>query len=86
MSSTEEERLDSEMAKLALNAELYRFDPHLDHVADLMDAGDAAWTKLPPIAQDRGSLYTDARAAYRRAVRAGAVADDRRGPTGGNTA
>ena len=80
------EPLDSQLARLEGNAKLYHYDADLEPVADLMVAGDAAWTKLPLIVQDRGSLYADARAAYRRAVRAGAVADDRRGPTGGNTA
>ncbi len=82
MTSFKEPSPDSDRARLEGNARLFHFDADLEHVADLMDAGDVdAWTKLPLIVQDRGGLYADARAAYRRAVAAGAIPPDDRGPT-----
>lgn len=64
--------------KLALNARLFEYDAVLDAVADAMDRGDTeAWIKLPVIVQDRAGLYRDSRQAYRAAVAAGAVPDDR---------
>jgi len=73
--------LDSQVAKLELNARLFQYDKTLDDAANLFDADPIAWSKLPVLLQDRSGMYRDARAAYRRAVAAGAVADDRSGPT-----
>ena len=71
---------ESHLARLEGNARLFRYDADLERAADLFDSDVDAWSRLPVIVQDRSGLYRDARAAYRRAVEAGAVADDR-GPT-----
>ncbi len=65
-------------ARLERNARAYRPDPLLDRVADLMDRGDAeAWMRLPMRVQGEASVHRDLRAAYRAAVEAGVVPDDR---------
>ena len=69
--------LDSQLAKLELNARGHRFDAHLDRCADLIDTDYEAFTRLPVLVQDRASLYRDFRQHYRDAVAAGAVVDDR---------
>lgn len=74
------EPLDSRLAKLELNARLHRYDKTLDDAADLFDSDPTAWARLPRIVQDRSGMYRDARDAYRRAVEAGAIPDDR-GPS-----
>lgn len=66
--------------KLELAARHYQYDETLEKAADLYDSDPAAWQRLPVILQDRSGLYRDFRAAYYRAVAAGAVANDR-GPT-----
>ncbi len=73
--------IDTQAARLELNARGHRFDAGLDRVADLMDAGDyAAWSTLPPAAVSQASVYRDFRAQYRAAVKAGAIPDDRSAP------
>ena len=72
--------LDSASAKLELGARSFRYDPHLERLADLFDSDVAEWQKLPILLQDRSGQYRDSRAAYRRAVEAGAIPDDR-GPS-----
>jgi len=71
------EPLDSERAKLALNARLFKYDKRLDEAADLYDVDVDAWSRLPLVVRDHASIYADLRAAYRRAVSQGAVADNR---------
>ncbi len=74
--------IDSEAARLELNARGHRYDPVLDAVADEMDRGDySAWSTRHPVLIDRASIYQDLRASYRAAVAAGAIPDDRSGPT-----
>lgn len=68
---------DSRMARLEINARLFAYDPVLEAAANLFDQDPAAWQKLPILLQDRSGHYRDARAAYRRAVEAGAIEDDR---------
>lgn len=75
--STEQERLDSRLARLVLNAMMFRYDERLEAAADLYDSDVDAWCRLPVIVQDRSGMYRDARDAYRRAVAAGAIVDDR---------
>jgi len=84
--STEQERLDSEMARLALNVSGFKYDKRLDEAADLYDSDVDAWSRLPLVVRDHAGIYADFRNTYNAAVKAGAVADDRRGPTGGNAA
>lgn len=71
------EPLDSQRARLELNARGHHFDEHLDRCADLIDTDYQAFTRLPVVVQDRASLYRDFRQHYRDAVSAGAIADDR---------
>jgi len=80
------EPLDSQHARLEMNARLYRFDEHLERAADLYDRDPQAWAQLPVILQDRSGIYRDMRQQYRAAVRAGAIVDDRGPNTGGNAA
>ena len=61
------------LARLARNAKLYRYDKTLDEAADLFDTDVAAWSKLPVDLQDRSGMYRDARDTYRRAIAAGAI-------------
>ncbi len=75
--------LDSRLAKLELNARLYRYDKTLDDAANLFDSDVAAWQRLPLIVRDRSSFYMDARDSYRRYVEAGGVDD--RGPDSATT-
>lgn len=63
--------------KLELAARHYQYDETLEKAANLFDTDPQAWLKLPVILQDRSGLYRDARADYRRAVKAGVVSDDR---------
>lgn len=66
------------LAQLAGNAKGYQYDPVLEPIADAMDHGDYnTWSRVHPLLQDRASMYRDFRAAYRTAVAAGAIADDR---------
>lgn len=72
------EHIDSDAARLELNARAFRFDGHLDPIADAMERGDTdAWAGLHPRLQDRASIYRDLRDNYRAAVAAGAIPDDR---------
>jgi len=73
----------SRLAKLEMNARLFTFDAHLERAADLFDSDVEAWQRLPVLLQDRSGMYRDARNAYRAAVEAGAVADDRTADTAG---
>ena len=83
MNSFSEPSLDSRRARLEIAARLYHCDADLERAADLFDTDPIAWTQLPVILQDRSGMYRDARAAYRAAVEAGAVADDRTADTAG---
>ncbi len=69
-----------ELNRLAMNARPFTYDAQLDEIADRMERGDTTWTQLPVILQDRAGVYLDLRTAYRRAVAAGAIPDDR-GPS-----
>lgn len=70
------DHLNDTAVRLEMNARGHRYDPGLDRIADLMDAGDyAAWSALPPAVVSEASMYRDFRAQYRRAVTAGAIAD-----------
>ena len=73
--------INSEHARLELNARPYRYDPQLDPIADAMDRGDVeAWRNLHPKLVDAASIHRDVRNSYRAAVAAKAIPDDR-GPT-----
>ena len=66
---------------LEMNARAYRYDPHLDLIADAMDRGDVeAWRGLPARLIDLASTYRDFRGYHRAAVAAGVLPDDR-GPS-----
>ena len=81
MNSFNDRSPDNQLGRLEINARLFHYDADLERAADLFDTDPIAWTQLPVIVQDRSGQYRDSRAAYRRAVAAGAVADDRSGPT-----
>ncbi len=66
--------IDTTAASLEMAASIYRYDPDLDRIAD-MPAAERA--KLPAKVIDHAQIYADLRAAYREAVAAGAIADDR---------
>ncbi len=68
---------NSDLERLRANARHYAYDPNLERAADLFDADPHAWTQLPVQLQDRSGIYRDHRDDYRRAVRAGAIPDDR---------
>ncbi len=70
------EHLNDNAVRLEMNARSHRYDPGLDRIANLMDAGDyAAWSVLPPAAVSQASVYRDFRAQYRAAVEAGVITD-----------
>lgn len=71
------EPVESQMAKLEMNARWFSFNPTLDKAADLFDSDPQAWAQLPVIVQDHSGLYRDQREQYRNAVAAGAIVDDR---------
>ncbi len=76
------EPIDSDRARLEINARAHRYDPMLDRAADLIDAGDyTAFSQLPAFIQSRAPIYADFRRYYRDAVAAGVVPDDRSGPS-----
>ncbi len=75
------QEIDSDAARLELNARHYEYDPTLDAAADLLDQGPAAWRDLHPLLVDQASIYRDFRSAYRQAVAAGVIADDRNAET-----
>ncbi len=73
-----EPAIDTAAAILELNAKGHHYDAGMDRVADLLDGGHyAEWSKLPPAVLSQATAYTDLRAAYRRAVTAGVIPDDR---------
>ncbi len=80
MTTFDGEPMDSQRARLEMAARLYRHDPLLEKWADMFTTDVEAWQKLSVLQQDRSGQYIDARAAYRRAVEAGAIEDDR-GPS-----
>ncbi len=77
MTTFDGEPLDSRLAKLALNARMFRYNKTLDQAADLFTSDPLAWQQLPLLVRDQSGIYMDARDQYRKAVAAGAVADDR---------
>ena len=72
---------DSDKARLEINARGYRYDPHLDPIADLIERGPAAWADVPARLLDLASVHKDFRDQYRSAVAAGAIPDDRNAQT-----
>ncbi len=70
-----------ERARLARNAQPYRYDKLLDDAANLYETDPQAWSRLPVLLQDRSGLYLDQRSDYRAAVRAGAIPDRTPDPT-----
>ncbi len=67
-----------ERGRLEANARAYKYDAHLDPIADAMDRGDAEkWRHLPVRLIGLASTYRDFRASYRAAVEAGVVPADR---------
>ncbi len=71
-------RDEYERNRLEINAQMYHPNAQLDRIADLMDAGDTeAWMRLPLRVQGEAAVHRDFRAAYRAAVAAGVVRDDR---------
>ncbi len=73
--------IDSDKAKLEMNARGYHYDPTLDPIADKIEQGPAAWKDLPAHILGVASVHKDFRDHYRRAVAAGAVPDDRTADT-----
>jgi len=71
--------INSEHAKLALNASGYHYDEVLDPIADLIEQG--AWKDVPPRIIGVASVQLDLRNSYRAAVKAGAIPDDRNADT-----
>ncbi len=70
-----------EAGRLAANARSYRPDPLLDRLADQQEAGDLdAVRRLPRALQSQVDVHMDLRSAYRAAVAARVVPDDR-GPS-----
>jgi len=80
------EPLDSQRAKLAMNARMFRYNKTLDQAADLFTSDPLAWQQLPLLVRDQSGIYMDARDQYRKAVAAGAVVDDRTADTAEGTA
>ena len=72
---------ESQAAKLELNAKLFEYSQTLEDAANLYDSDPIAWLRLPVLLQDRSGMYRDARSAYRKAVQAGAIPDDRNANT-----
>lgn len=81
MTTFDGEPLDSRLAKLALNARMFRYNKTLDQAADLFTSDPLAWQQLPLLVRDQSGMYMDARDQYRKAVAAGAVEDDRTADT-----
>ncbi len=50
----------------------------LDRAVELFHSDREAWNKLPAQLRSRTGIYEDLRRAYRDAVKAGVVPDDRR--------
>ncbi len=67
-------------ARLERNARHYQPDPMLDRAVELFYSDREAWNKLPAQLRSRTGIYEDLRRAYRDAVKAGVVPDDR-GPS-----
>lgn len=74
------DQIDSDKARLEINARSYRYDPVLDPIADRIEAGEAV-ADVPARVLDHASIHKDFRDQYRRAVAAGAIRDDRTAPT-----
>jgi len=71
MSDTD--HLDSDAARLELNARGFKYDATLEAAADLYDTDVAAWQQLPVELQDRSGMYRDFREYHRQAVAAGVI-------------
>lgn len=69
--------LDSDKARLVMNARPHRFDPQLERALELFHADRAAFDRLPQQLQSQAGVYADFRRHYRAAVEAGAIPDDR---------
>lgn len=77
---TGNEVLSVEGGRLAANSRLYRPDAELDRLADLFEKDRPEWDRLPARYRDLSFMHKEMRDAYRAAVSAGLVPDDR-GPS-----
>jgi hypothetical protein len=75
------DHLDSDHARLELNARGYHYDPVLDPAADRLEQGPGGWKDMPPALLSQASMHKDFRDMYRTAVKAGAIPDDRNAQT-----
>lgn len=71
------EHIDTDRARLEINARGYRYDPTLDPIADLIEQGPSAWKDVHPHLLGQAAIHKDFRDQYRRAVAAGAIPDNR---------
>ncbi len=69
--------IDSNAARLEVNARHYQPDKVLDGIADLIEQGPAAWRDVHPKLLSLGAVHKDIRDQYKAAVAAGVVPDDR---------
>lgn len=67
--------------QLEANARPHKYDARYERVLELFDTDRAAYDRLPNQIKGEASVYADFRASYRAAVEAGAVPDDRSGPS-----
>ncbi len=75
------DQVNTDEAKLELNARGYRYDPVLDPIVDLIEQGPSACKDVHPQLLDHASIQRDFRDQYRRAVTAGVIPDDRTADT-----
>lgn len=80
MRPTDLPEVNSEKAKLEMNARPFRHDPQLERALELFYEDRAAFDRLPGQIKNQIGIYSDFRDSYRAAVEAGAIPDDR-GPT-----
>lgn len=74
------DEINTDAARLEINARAYHYDPTLDAACDVIEQGPTAWRELHPKLLSVAAVHLDLRNYYRAAVRAGVVPDDRSGP------
>ena len=67
--------------RLEMNARAHKYDARCERALELFETDRAAYDQLPMQVKSEAAIYADFRASYRAAVEAGAIPDDRSGPS-----
>lgn len=70
-----------EAGKFEMNARHHRYDARMEQVLEMFESDRATYDVLPAKIKSEAGIYLEFRDQYRAAVTAGAVSDDRSGPS-----